>query len=126
MHDEGPLERLGKVLVANVRDKAIEKYENIVAGQLKSPPAVTLHDKLKRFSGSELEAVREAVVGAIDDVLHHLLFAAEEHDEDFAILARNAKDALVNVATVSDGLPGELYSEDGWISKYSRYAEGSS
>lgn len=37
-----------------------------------------------------------------------------EDNEDFALI----KDGE-NIAELSDGLSGELYTEDGWISKYS-------
>ncbi|MEW4451229.1 hypothetical protein AB1L30_00925, partial [Bremerella sp. JC817] len=45
-------------------------------------------------------------------------------DEDKYGIRVTIEDAGVdNIADISDGLPHELSTEDGWIAKYSRYPE---
>ena len=41
------LEKFGQILMSEVRDRAIEKYEKIAAGTLKSSPAIELNKKLR-------------------------------------------------------------------------------
>ncbi|MDE6209993.1 MAG: hypothetical protein K2M73_10030 [Lachnospiraceae bacterium] len=47
------------------------------------------------------------------NVLDSFLFMVEQH-EDICLLYDN-----INLNEESDGLSGELYTEDGWIEKYS-------
>lgn len=46
--------------------------------------------------------------------MHNMLFMIEEHEE-IELLYKEE-----NIAEKSDGLSGELYTEDGWIEKYSK------
>lgn len=46
--------------------------------------------------------------------MHNMLFMLEEHEEIEMLYAGE------NIVEESDGLSGELYTEDGWIEKYSK------
>lgn len=49
----------------------------------------------------------------VDLSIHNMLCMLEDHS-DFSLI----KDGK-NIAELSDGFSGELYTEDGWISKFS-------
>lgn len=51
------LEKFGQILITEVRDEAIEKYQMITAGTIKSTPALELHNKLSSFSDKELSVI---------------------------------------------------------------------
>ena len=44
-----------------------------------------------------------------------------EGGEGLELVLRTPEGTLVNLTDLSDGLAGEVYSEDGWIAKFSKY-----
>lgn len=118
------LEKFGQIIISEVRDEAIDKFQMIASGEMKSAAATSLHEKLTGFSKDELDVVREVVVSSIDDVLHNFLWMIEQHEEDISVgCAEHEDSSKEDVRELSDGLSGEMYTEDGWIAKYSRYKE---
>jgi hypothetical protein len=116
------LEKFGQILMSEVRDKAIEKYEMIATGALKSIPAMELNKKLSSFSDEQLSIVRQVVASSIDDVIYNFLWMLEQHEDDIDLTCSEDEDSTKeNVRNISDGLSGELYTEDGWIEKFSNY-----
>jgi hypothetical protein len=72
--------------------------------------------------------VRRELIEGIDGAIHHLLWLFEQHDVNgFDVIFAGTDDVPisqpVSVSDLSDGLGGELYTEDGWIAKYSRYED---
>ena len=118
------LHKFGRILISEVRDEAIDKYEMIASGTMKSAPAIELHNKLSNFTEDQLSIVRQLVVSSIDDVIHNFLWMLEQHEGDVDLLC-GVDGGLnkQNVRELSDGLSGEIYTEDGWISKYSNHRE---
>jgi hypothetical protein len=53
----------------------------------------------------------------IDDLLHNLLFALWENDDWIAVTIKDSPSSEI----FEDGMNGELFSNEGWISKYSEY-----
>lgn len=122
MTNKDLLDSFGKLLMSEVRDEAIEKYEMIAQGKIRSKSAQDLNSKLSKLDDEQLSLVREAVVSSVDDVLHNLLWMIEQSDDQITLTCNDENNA-VNIHTISDGLSGEMYAEDGWIAKYSRYKE---
>lgn len=114
------LDLFGKLLVSEVRDESIEKFNMIKLGRIKSDAARTLTEKLSKFSVEDLEVIDEVVLSSIDNVIHNFLWMLDRNDEvlEVRVIGEMPSDSI---ASISDGLPGELYSEDGWITKYSKY-----
>lgn len=119
MSDKEILEDFGELIIQAVRDTTIKKYKMIQTGKMKSQEALRLHEKLKSLSPENLVLINEIVVGTVGDALHNFLWLLEEQDEDTELKYKNK-----NVAHLSDGLCGELYSDEGWIKKYSKYETG--
>lgn len=118
------LQKFGRILISEVRDEAIDKYEMIVGGTMKSVPAIDIHRKLNSFTDEQLSIVRQVVVGSIDDVIHNFLWMLEQHEDDIDLLCGEDEESnKENVCDLSDGLSGEIYTEDGWIAKYSNHKE---
>lgn len=112
--DKEILDDFGSALMRRVRDRSLGRYENIQRGALKSQRAIELHDLLSEFDEQQQMAIKILITESIDNTLFNLLFMFEE-DEDKEIVV-----ADVNISEISDGLAGELFSEDGWITRFSQ------
>ena len=111
-------------MISEVRDEAIDKFQMIVAGKMKSNVATSMCKKLSNFSEGELKIIREVIVSSIDDVVYNFLWMIEQHEEDIDLCCGEDADSnKENIRDISDGLSGEIYTEDGWIAKFSNYKE---
>lgn len=107
------LNEFGQILIQETRDKTITRFEKMVDGSLKSISAKAVQEKFNGFSAEQLEVVEWLIPQIVDSSLHNLLFMIEEHPE-LEVIYKG-----VNVNEESDGLAGELYTEDGWIEQFS-------
>ena len=108
------IERFGELFINEVRDNTIDCFEKIFNGTMKGITAREIQEKTEKFKDSEKKEILWIITKAIDQCIHNMLFMAEEHDEIEIVYEGE------NIAEISDGLSGELYSEDGWIEKYSK------
>lgn len=116
-----PLDRFGKFIVENMRDKGIDNYDRLANGSWKTPSLQALQEDLKQFDERQLSIIRQCVGSSIDTAIHDFLFALQESTD-----LEQGVEVIVdktNVAKVSDGLHGEPFGEDGWYLKYSAYGE---
>lgn len=108
------LENFGEAFTYEVRDNTIEIFEKIFDGTMKGMTAQNVRDKISIFNEDQKKILLWLVSKSIDQCMHNMLFMLEEHEE--IEMLYNSQ----NIAEESDGLSGELYTEDGWIEKYSR------
>ncbi|MCE2573745.1 hypothetical protein [Motilimonas eburnea] len=111
-------EKFGKLISQELRDKALNRYLDLESGRLKSPSMRELMSKLSGFSSDQKELVRKLLTECIDTGIHDFLFALEEENEEIKVTI-NGHD----IAKESDGLSGEIYTDDGWFEKYSEYGQ---
>lgn len=118
------LDRFGELLMKRVRDEAITDWDMIVDGRMKDTRSQEIRKQLSGFSQEQIGILKELYPQVVDTVLHHLLWTLEQEDSVDVIVKDDDK-GTCNIRETSDGLPGELYSEDGWIMRYSkeRYRE---
>lgn len=102
-----------------VRDEAIDDWDMILDGRMKSPRALQLRTRFAAFDEAQLATVRETIRDVVDTVLHQLLFAIEQN-EDIDVSVTIEDSTYNKISDISDGLAGELYGESGWIAKYSQ------
>ena len=96
---------------------ALQEMHKIIRGEMKGKSGKRFSELFKDFDQEELSIVDQATEFAIDTVLHKLLFGAES--DMFRILFGSENGEYINIANISDGLAGELYTEDGWIKRFS-------
>ncbi|OOM72223.1 hypothetical protein [Clostridium sp. BL-8] len=122
--DKDILNEYGKILISDVRDRTIHSMDMMLSGKMNGVTAKRILEKVSSFSESQLESLKWLIPKIVDLSLHNMLVMIEENDEINVEIS--AGDVSNNIKEVSDGLPGELYTEDGWIMKYSneRYEEG--
>lgn len=122
MPTEPALEHFGHILIADVRDATIEKYEMIADGTIKSARALELNEKLAAFDDEQQLVVRQFVASAVDDTIHNILWMLEQNADEMHLMCGASEGAAKsNVSDLSDGLCGELNGEDGWIARFSAY-----
>lgn len=113
------IEAFGKLLISDVRDHTIETFDGMLQGTVKGSTAQKIQEKIKTFDQEQMDALEWMVPHIVDLCLHNMLWMAEQQ-EDITLLFQGTE-----LREESDGLAGELYTEDGWIQKYSsqRYEE---
>ncbi|WP_079508790.1 epimerase [Mesobacillus jeotgali] len=109
------LDLFGEILMKNVRDEAIEQCDMTIQGKMKSEESQRLHN-LITLSGQR-ELINDLVPKIVDTTLHHLLTTLEQ-DESIDVTLNEGYNP-VSIKDIIDGLAGELYTEDGWINRFS-------
>lgn len=119
MEDEDVLDEFGKLLVKSVRDEVLGKYGMIMDGTVKSARADEIRRQLKAFGDIEIQRVQNVLSHVVDDVIHSTLWMLEQNEDKLELAVRDVTGSPRNLVSASDGLAGELYSEDGWIARFS-------
>lgn len=118
-NQQSSLDKFGEFIVVNLRDKAIETAEMLLENGSKSPQTKILQDELSTFNAAQKAIVANTVKASIDAAIHDFLFAIEEQadfENDIQIIVNED-----NIVEMSDGLQGELFTQDGWLEKYSKF-----
>ena len=112
------LDRFGLLLVSEVRDVAVAVALKSLRGQMKDQASKQLEAELANVPESTRKLFETFATDLVDSTLHDLL-SFFEGAEDFLIAFKDDEDNLVDLNEVSDGLAGELFTEEGWISRFS-------
>ncbi len=107
----------GNDFVKSVRDNTLFVLEGIISGHMKSAIDKDMFKKIKSLSSEEQDLIRDLAYRMVDLTLHNMLFMFENNDH-WEIISKEDKS---DIAEISDGLAGELYTDDGWIKKFSEY-----
>lgn len=107
------LNEFGEVLIKEVRDRTIRLFDKKLQGVMKDKDSQLLFEQVNKLSEEQQLLINEIIPQIVDLSLHNMLCVFEEHNE-FQIVIDGE-----NIADISDGLSGELYTSDGWIEKFS-------
>lgn len=113
------LSRFGEILIKEVRDRTIHGFDMIVTGKMKDDSSQKLFHEIKQMDDKQNQIIEKIIPKIVDLSIHNMLCMFEEH-ADIEVNMNNEC-----ITEISDGLAGELYTEDGWIQKFSkeRYEE---
>ena len=111
------LEEFGKLFMKAVRDETINSIDKMLDGTMKGITSRQVQEKFADFDSKQIEVVKWFLPKIIDMSLHNMLFMIEVQDEIELLFKKE------NLNDLSDGLSGELYTEDGWIKNYSKERE---
>ena len=116
-----PLDQFGAFVMEKLRDPGIDHFDGLLAKRWKAPALKKLQRELGALTNARKAVVRQAFVESMDEAIHAFLFAlAEESESGGAVRVRvRGKD----VASLSDGLQGELFTEEGWFARFSAHGE---
>ena len=79
-----------------------------------------LERTLSKNAQYDQETLELLAATAVDNCLHYFLYMFEEYQDEIDLVFADGDKKHI-LAEISDGLSGELYTEDGWIEKYSEY-----
>lgn len=114
---EDVLNEFGKILITEVRDGTIDSMNKMIDGTMKGTIAKLIRKKISILDKEQIEILKWLIPEIVDFSLDSMLFMFEGHP-DLQLVFQG-----VDLKEVSDGLSGELYTEDGWIQKFSEYDE---
>jgi hypothetical protein len=110
------LDAFGQLLMRDVRDRAIRE----LFGQLQGAgPGPLPEELLRKISAADEAAIRSLISYAADQTIGNFLWYlyTNEDDRKFAMFGPGE----TNMASLSDGIHTEPFSEQGWIAKYSAF-----
>ncbi len=118
------LDYLGEMLMKKVRDKVIDNWDMILNGEGTTATPKKVHQELSGFSNEQIEIIKWLVPKIVDTTMHFFLSTIEQ-EKEVALMVKTDDGKVINIAEISDGLAGELYTEEGWIMRFSeqRYEE---
>ncbi len=108
------LNEFGKLFINEVRDTTIHSLDQMISGTMRGTTAQKIKEKFLNLNHEQIEVVKWLIPKIVDINLHNLLFMIDEYDEIELLFKKE------NLKDISDGLAGELYTEDGWINKFSK------
>lgn len=113
------LDYFGELLITRIRDKAIVDWDKMIDGKMGGVTGKAVKEKIQGFTPEQIDAIKWMIPAIIDTTLHHLLWTLEQ-EESINIAVKNEDEIVERLQDLSDGLPGELYTEDGWIARFSK------
>jgi hypothetical protein len=121
-HSINPLGEFGEFLMAHLRDRGIDHFDRLLAARWKAPALARIQGELQALTAEQRALARRAFVTSLDSAIHDFLFQlqdqADSHDGHIAVTVDGK-----NIATNSDGLQGEPFTDEGWRARYSVYGE---
>jgi hypothetical protein len=112
------LDKFGQLLIKRVRDEAVTDWKMMIDGRMKGASAEKVREFLGRLSEADKKLFSQLIPGVVDTVLHHLLWTVEQESDLY--VGVETDNGIENLREISDGLPGELYSDEGWIARFSK------
>lgn len=112
------LDTFGMLIMKRLRDEALNFADGLLRGHWKAPGLLKLQRDLKGIDPKQVELMKRTVRAAVDAGVHSVLFALQEACDSGVLEIRvNGK----NIAALTDGLQGELFSPRGWQARFSDY-----
>ncbi|QDU80065.1 hypothetical protein Pla110_17870 [Polystyrenella longa] len=112
-----PLEEFGKSLIDEVRNASLSEFFQTLNGEMLSQRALAIHTKSERFTPEDLSMMKDLLRDYCDLMLHNTcMFLEGNPNVRLSIIDENRE--WIDIEDVSDGLAGELYSDEGWLHKY--------
>lgn len=115
------LNDFGKNFIEAVRDESIKRLFKIIEGNVKAPKLLKLHKKLESLDEETINLLKELATECINNSLHNFLWFIEDSEKIDLLVKDLNNNNLYSLKEISDGLSGELYTQDGWIEKFSKY-----
>lgn len=123
MSDKKLLDSFGQEFISSIRDQSIFEFEAILNGRMKSKSSIELSNEIKAFDENQINVLKKVVFNSIDSVIYNVLNMLEQNEENMKLLISQDGNDEKNILELSDGLSGELFTENGWIEKFSKYEQ---
>jgi len=136
-HQQAAMDKFGFWLMRVVRDKTMDEWLSLLAGQEPNPADVWLAMQVRSMPEGWAELLQQArqleedvvfdmMLNTVDGLLHFSLYDIDALSE-YAIVVKTPLgqvDDLTRVPMLVN-LAAELYGDEGWIARFSRYPRAS-
>jgi hypothetical protein len=112
------LDIFGRLVMEKLRDEAFSFADGLMRQHWKAPRLKKLQRELKGLDKKQADLVTRTVRAAVDAGVHSLLFALQEASQAGTLEIRVEGK---NIADLTDGLHGELFTAKGWHARFSQY-----
>src|SRR4029079_14992751 len=119
--DKSKLEQCGRQLTVEIRDEACKFLQQVLSGTMKDSTSKLFYEQYRTLDPDARAFVDKVVVAAVDSCFVRFLNFFDAHSTP--LMVKNDQDEIVNIQALSDGLVGELYSDQGWLAKYSQFKD---
>ncbi|WP_342270720.1 hypothetical protein [Rickettsia endosymbiont of Orchestes rusci] len=117
------LERFGEIYINFVYDSALHTFKSLIEQKARAPALLPLMRNLQNFNDEQIHIIKELVMEILGSSIHYTLFMLEEYQDEMQLTMQDDTGTPHSLIEISDGLCGELYTEDGWIEKYTKYPD---
>ena len=121
MNEQKLLEEFGKILMNDVRDWVILINEQTSSGEMGGKGSNIWYEQIETLTDDQKGLLLSFAKRSVDYTLHHFLWMLQQHENLKLIIKNEETGEEVNLEKISDGLCGELYTEEGWIERFSQY-----
>ncbi len=119
---QNALDLCGRHLARDVRDTSINHWRHILSGHMKGRQAEASRRLLRDLDSTAIDILQDIIPKIVDTTLHYLLLTLEQ-ETALSLAVETEKLEVPDIADISDGLAGELYTDDGWIARFSQVGE---
>lgn len=114
------LDYFGKILMEQVRDEAISDWNMILEGKMKDSESLKIYKEIHSFNDEKfIFFLKKIISKVVDSSVYHLMRVLEE-EANIKISVEINGEKISDLNSESDGLAGELYTEDGWFMRFSK------
>jgi hypothetical protein len=121
---KGILDEFGTLLMDEVRDTTCLELDKLTAGAMADEGSKAFYDEYRkiRLEPSEAACIRRLVQYAVTLTLGNFLQFLDSNEIPVLFRGKKGRESH-NITEISDGLMGELFTEDGWIARFSGYKD---
>lgn len=116
------LDEFGTMLMQDVRDDTCDFLIRLLGGRMRDKSSKELYREFQAVGRHDYGIVSKILTAAVDGTVARFLHFIEAHE--LKLVFRDKAGKEYDVCSISDGLTGELYTEDGWIERFSKYPHG--
>lgn len=115
------LDLIGKLIIENVRDRALDISMGIVNQTTINPVDLNYYSVLSELEVEEKEKVCDLLSATITDTIYRFLEMFEEYDELLKLCIKYNGNEY-DMTKISEKMGSEIasYEDDGWIQKFSK------
>ena len=117
--ERAALDEFGKLMIREVRDDCFEFLQRLIAGKMADQRSKEMFRELQTLKVDDIKIVRKLIAQAVDASIVRFLNFLDVHEIEVVFADNKGKKR--DVRSLSDGLAGELYSEAGWVTQFSKF-----
>lgn len=113
------MEKFGRLVIENCKDETVGRFEWLLNDVGASDLSRALSAKIAAIPEETKDALRDCVIESAMNGVHDFLFALQQ-SQDFGEGIEVTVDGF-DIVQASDGLHGEIFGEEGFDAKFSKY-----